>query len=213
MGWNRWWHRWAAVWLFVCSVRFNSHPSMTRSFIISHSFFSGCASVGCWVSGGGETGTAWLASRGPEGPCGIVETQLAEASRARERGLLALNRSRVYRVRPCTPPRDHVHALHLLKRWAIRGPCPNSKPEYAQCGCRCTIHVALELVVNQHGLFNGWWQFMESRMTIMFLTHTFNDKKTSKFSKICIENRKILLSIDKAVGILNWYKEELLLVY
>lgn len=141
----------------MCSVRFNSHPSMTLSFIISLSFFfvSGCMSVGCWVSGEGETGTACLASGGPEGPCGIVETQLAEASRARERGLLALNRSRVYRVRPCAPPRDHVHALHLLKRWAIRGPCPNSKPEYAQCGCRCTIRVALELVVNQHKLFKG----------------------------------------------------------
>ncbi len=119
---------------------------MTHSFIISTSFFfsvSGCTSVGCWVSRGGETGTVWLASEGPEGPCGIVETQLAEASGARERGLLALNRSRVYRVRPCAPPRDHVHALHLLKRWAIRGPCPNSKPEYSQCGCRCIIHVAL----------------------------------------------------------------------
>ncbi len=104
---------------------------------------SGCTSVGCWVSRGGETGTVWLASEGPEGPCGIVETQLAEASGARERGLLALNRSRVYRVRPYAPPRDHVHALHLLKRWAIRGPCPNSKPEYSQCGCRCIIHVAL----------------------------------------------------------------------
>lgn len=51
----------------------------------------------------------WLASGDPEGPCGIVETQLAEVSGARERGLLALNRSRVYRVRPCAPPRDHVH--------------------------------------------------------------------------------------------------------
>lgn len=42
-------------------------------------------------------------------------------------------------------------------------------------------------------------------MTIMFLTHTFNDKKNqyigiySKSTKICIENRKSLLSICKAV--------------
>lgn len=149
-AWNRWWHWWAAVRLFVCSVRFNSHPSMTSSFIISRSFFSvsGCTSVGCRVSGGGETGTEWLASGGPEGPWSIVETQWAEAGRARERGLLALNRSRVYRVRACAPPRDHVHTLHLLKCWAIRGPCPNSKPEHAQCGCKRTIYVELMLMVN-----------------------------------------------------------------
>lgn len=44
----------------------------------------------------------------------------------------------------------------------------------------------------------------------MFLTHTFNDKKNqyigiySKSTKICIETRKSLLSIGKAVfGIWN----------